>query len=122
MDPALKAKWVEALRSGEYQQCRTNLRHGDSYCCLGVLAEVSDLGSFVEDNHKPGIFSFAYPGEDRTHGVLPDAARLVIGLSYFHHEKCWKMNDSEGRSFAEIADYIEANIPTKDNSLAESSS
>lgn len=32
--------WVEALRSGEYEQGRTWLRENDRYCCLGVACEL----------------------------------------------------------------------------------
>src|SRR3954466_11512237 len=43
MDANLKTKWVEALRSGEYNQCRGNLKSPDGFCCLGVLAQISGL-------------------------------------------------------------------------------
>lgn len=43
MDKKLKANWVKALRSGKYQQCRTQLTNGSGYCCLGVLAAVAGL-------------------------------------------------------------------------------
>lgn len=41
LDPGVKAKWVEALRSGKYKQGRYNLHYKDAYCCLGVLCEVA---------------------------------------------------------------------------------
>lgn len=38
MDKKLKAKWVEALVSGKYQQIQGRLHDGvGGYCCLGVL-------------------------------------------------------------------------------------
>ncbi len=44
MDKIIKAKWVEALRSGEYKQGKGVLRGSDmtkpTYCCLGVLCDV----------------------------------------------------------------------------------
>ena len=45
MNPEWKAKWLTALRSGEYKQCQGRLRHTDfngehSYCCLGVLGHL----------------------------------------------------------------------------------
>lgn len=39
MNPQVKAKWVEALNSGEYKQGRNKLRVDDSFCCLGVLCD-----------------------------------------------------------------------------------
>lgn len=43
MDKRLKAKWVEALVSGKYQQGNGLLRDASTggYCCLGVLCEVA---------------------------------------------------------------------------------
>ena len=37
-----KAKWLEALRSGEYEQTDNTLCNGTAYCCLGVLEVVLD--------------------------------------------------------------------------------
>ena len=39
---AMRAKWTEALRSGEYQQGRRALRDGDAFCCLGVACDLYD--------------------------------------------------------------------------------
>lgn len=41
MDKKLKTKWIKALRSGKYKQCRTILTDGKGYCCIGVLGEIS---------------------------------------------------------------------------------
>lgn len=42
MNPEIKTKWVEALRSGKYKQGKKSLRsrEGDKYCCLGVLCDL----------------------------------------------------------------------------------
>lgn len=40
IDPDLKRKWVSALRSGRYTQVSHKLRHGDSFCCIGVLCDI----------------------------------------------------------------------------------
>lgn len=41
MDSAIKAVWVWAIRSGEFQQVRSQLRDlGNGRCCLGVLCDV----------------------------------------------------------------------------------
>lgn len=34
-------KWVDALRSGEYEQKSGSLRQYDKFCCLGVACEVA---------------------------------------------------------------------------------
>ncbi len=40
MNQEIKARWVAALRSGEYRQARGMLRDGDAFCCLGVLCDL----------------------------------------------------------------------------------
>ena len=42
MNPQVKEKWVNALRSGEYKQDISRLRSndGNSFCCLGVLCDL----------------------------------------------------------------------------------
>jgi hypothetical protein len=42
MDAELKRKWVEALRSGKYEQASGKLRVGNKFCCLGVLCDLVD--------------------------------------------------------------------------------
>lgn len=53
MNPVVKARWLTALRSGEYQQGRELLAQRDadnrwSYCCLGVLCELAVADGVVE--------------------------------------------------------------------------
>lgn len=41
MNPEVKAKWVNALLSGEYHQGQEVLRtSNDNFCCLGVLCDL----------------------------------------------------------------------------------
>lgn len=59
MDPEIKAKWIEALRSGKYKQGHSHLRQRDKetgeerYCCLGVLCDIVEPNSWQdpEDHH-----------------------------------------------------------------------
>jgi hypothetical protein len=94
MDAELKAKWVEALRSGNYVQGTLALRQAPfangkaySYCCLGVLCEVA-LGPFID-------------GYSDIEQIIPSAT---------HRGRLMQMNDGERKSFSEIADYIETNL------------
>jgi len=41
MNPEVKALWLEALRSGEYEQGVGHLNQDGKLCCLGVLCEVA---------------------------------------------------------------------------------
>jgi len=45
MDQEIKRKWVEALRSGRYQQGPQKLydSHKNTFCCLGVLGHVKGM-------------------------------------------------------------------------------
>lgn len=95
MDAEIKAKWVAALRSGEYQQGDRQLRDGDRYCCLGVLCEVADLG--ITPEGKLPLKGGSYRIFDEMVGSRSKSMFL------------WVMND-RGESFAEIADWIEANL------------
>lgn len=71
MNQEVKAAWVSALRSGEYEQGIAALRSGNKFCCLGVLCDIAikqfDLD--VEVEHKEGCSdptccnSFEYDGE-----------------------------------------------------------
>jgi hypothetical protein len=94
MDAQLKAKWVEALRSGEYEQCRDELTDGFGFCCIGVGYQV--LGEDCEE-----ILEESDPTE---------MAAGALGLSGDVERKLVRMNDDEKRSFAKIADYIEQNL------------
>lgn len=96
MDAELKAKWVAALRSGEYRQgCRFLLTESGAMCCLGVLREVASPGnrdSSMDNNKMPTLEQrVLWFGTFDNSGVLAD------------------MNDA-GSTFSEIADYIEANL------------
>ena len=40
MNPEVKQKWIDALRSGDYEQGSEKLRSVTGYCCLGVLCDL----------------------------------------------------------------------------------
>jgi hypothetical protein len=101
IDPEFKAKWVPALRSGKYKQGRGSLVCDEKYCCLGVAGVVSglkaeDMDGFVDFNgDELGLETTLVPSELR-HAALS------------HELIC--MNDSEDKTFEEIADWIEENL------------
>lgn len=53
MTPELKAKWIAALRSGEYPQGRKRLKSSDGYCCLGVLCAITGNNTDLEYRSYP---------------------------------------------------------------------
>ena len=104
MDAELKAKWVAALRSGEYKQGQHVLRNSlDHFCCLGVLADIHSPDKWSldksTDNYKHDGYWEAFPRTLEDAGIIASSAMNYLS----------EMNDS-GRTFAEIADYIEANL------------
>jgi hypothetical protein len=111
MDAQLKAKWVEALRSGDYQQTTGTLRDGDSFCCLGVLCDISGAGRWepVERaSARPHLHQYVI-GENYNQQYLPAALKAPNGLSDNIVDPLMDMNDS-GNTFKQIADYIEKNL------------
>lgn len=107
MDKAIKAKWIEALRSGRYGQTQYRLQSpdGNAYCCLGVL-ENCILGVVYDANYRVG------DADDAPDDVVNMQAESLqkAGL---HQRDCGpliEMNDRKGANFLEIADYIEANL------------
>ena len=97
--------WVEALRSGKYQQGRDRLRTNDEYCCLGVLCDLKDPSAWRDLTYYGAYFhgdDLMFPGEQ------------LSGLDHEIESRLSRMNDN-GKSFAEIADWIEANIPVEED-------
>jgi hypothetical protein len=103
-----KAKWIAALRSGEYKQgTNGNLLNPitNEYCCLGVACRVAGFhprevrasaGEFIDSNteHLPAILR----------GFNSNTIPFKLA----------QMNDGNNgvkqHSFSEIADYIEQNL------------
>lgn len=78
MDSELKVKWIEALRSGKYEQGSLQLgTPGDewkpqpSFCCLGVLCEVQNIPKMEAHGY------FYYTIGDREEVRKLDHYRLV---------------------------------------------
>lgn len=116
MKSEIKAKWVTALRSGEYTQGRGQLRTNDNkFCCLGVLCDIHSRETetpWTETDHI--LYDWSYRAEDL---VLPEAvvkwAGLESGNPALVNGDCSQHNDGAGvcsKSFSEIADLIEANL------------
>jgi hypothetical protein len=104
MDAKIKAAWITALRSGKFQQARGALRTPtNKFCCLGVLCELVHPDRWDNSGREWRHCDF---------GSMPSWEVLAAaGLDDDDSpETLANMND-EGRSFAEIADYIEKIIP-----------
>lgn len=117
MNPEIKASWIAALRSGEYQQGLGVLRSSDNkYCCLGVLCDLAakaGIGKWAPAwyRHRATAFDFDFDGD---YQVLPPSVQDWAGLMTPNGEFGIKddlagLNDT-GFPFAAIADIIEANF------------
>lgn len=64
LKPEIKAKWLAALRSGEYKQTQGTLHYrdrqgNDSYCCLGVLCEITEnCTSDYDEAHEQFVYHY----------------------------------------------------------------
>lgn len=91
MNPEIKARWVAALRSGDYKQGEGTLRRVDgtvTHCCLGVLCELAvqdGVGRMVESklNQDPSsIIKVTFFGDrgDETSTDIPPNVQAWAGL------------------------------------------
>ena len=139
MDAKLKADWIAALRSGDFQQAREVMRDENEggYCCLGVLCVVggADFGEYPDEDFEDGVQSNVAAVAGRlvsdSSNELTRYGRKLFGLSEIHEAELISRNDGRRvndpthpehirtHSFSEIADYIEANIPADEHSVAE---
>jgi hypothetical protein len=122
MDKQVKEVWVNALRSGDYDQGQAWLRKGDEFCCLGVLCDLylADHNREWEandDEEKPGDIYGEYSVDSSTE-MLPKIVAKWAGIDEdtYHDgavsvrgETLTGLNDS-GHSFDEIASIIEDNL------------
>lgn len=109
-------KWVAALRSGQYTQGKEMLRKGDTYCCLGVLCDLSKKGKWKINNTNNTSFSFESSNLKRL-GRLSPAVMIWAGMKNEYGTLKFKkgvlnlatLNDDRKRSFKQIAAFIERN-------------
>lgn len=114
MHPEIRARWVAALRSGEYAQGRGSLRDGNQYCCLGVLCDLAVKDGVIGE---PTLFGLRYyygecgdsellPFEVIQWAELEEADPTVNGISLTVR------NDSfeDPWNFNRLADLIEKHL------------
>ena len=112
MKPELKQRWVEALRSGEYQQGFEKLKRSDTedgvcqLCVVGVLADL-----LVKEGYGEWINDMFYCLDDKklmTYKLIPELLAKV-GLTATQARSLYSANDNKV-SFDRLADYIEETI------------
>lgn len=106
MNKEIKQKWLEALKSGKYEQGSGLLRDlNNRFCCLGVLCDVLQEPATKCDD------SYLY---DSSAAYLPDTVALRAGIpSFFSNvrvqEELAAINDTSN-SFDPVIEYIEKNL------------
>jgi hypothetical protein len=103
-------KWVNALRSGKYEQYKGALTKDGKYCCLGVACEISSI------ELDPGwkiAETLAYEGKPvREELGLKNSTGTFDGVEFdlggCTYNDLASLNDA-GLTFNQIADFIESN-------------
>jgi len=102
-------KWVQALRSGNYQQGTGSLHENGQYCCLGVLCETqgrlvggSDGGETRTRLHVKNPLYATLSGC----GSLPYVITVSISGGH-HYRQLTYLNDTLHLTFPQIADILE---------------
>ena len=110
MNPRIKQLWINALRSGSYQQGRGRLRGEDGFCCLGVLCDLHPR-SKLEWKQRDGNWSYLgdhvhYPPRKIWEWASALDCKGMPTRGPADEVELAKMND-RGASFNDIADFIE---------------
>jgi hypothetical protein len=107
MNQEIKQRWIEALRSGEYQQGKESLYHCGKFCCLGVLTDLYIKEHGLQWNQE-SVYLWNFETEG---GVLPRSVQKWAGLDVPNptilHDRATDHNDNYDASFEDIANYIE---------------
>lgn len=112
MNPEVKQKWVDALRSGKYNQIKTNLKSKIGFCALGVLVDLFLLEKNLD--WKLYIDHSEFNGNDsHLHNRVITWNDIVTWANVDNNFDVYTvscMNDDRQKTFHEIADYIEENL------------
>lgn len=133
MNPQVKEMWVNALRSGDYNQTQGKLRTPGGFCCLGVLTDLylkeKNYEWIPQSNDPENISPEDYYTFEQTDDFLPTSVQKWAGLNtscpevmvenpYYDEDDLFDKLDStelselndNGSSFIEIADLIESQL------------
>ncbi|MEB3367383.1 hypothetical protein [Saccharopolyspora mangrovi] len=119
MDEGIKNHWIEALESGRYRPGTGALREtradgGDSFCCLGVLADLikpeawrgkcdDQLGSSLWRHGETDTFSGL--------GLLRQDIGESVGLDLVQQKRLAELNDAaDPPSYEAVVSYIKEHL------------
>ena len=129
MNPEVKQKWIDALRSGKYEQGSEKLRSVSGYCCLGVLCDLYAQEHNVEwefrGNEETNLQPQDYWYFEDQSEFTPDSVRDWAGLPHgnptvrvycsnsededFYTDEIANVNDS-GYTFIDLSKIIEQQL------------
>lgn len=114
MKSNVKKLWLQALRSGKYEQTQGTLRDTENgFCCLGVLCNLhAQTHPKIAAREKHSTAYMGHSG-DLPHSVmqwagLEDSDPLVVYRG--EADTLAGLNDSVGLSFKKIANVIEKQL------------
>jgi hypothetical protein len=100
--------WVAALRHGCYRQGREQLRVGRRFCCLGVACDQHDPRGWRQQS--TGAWSYLCEWSELPRGIADDYHLRTTDGRYGLRTESLAADNDRGRSFAEIADFIEREL------------
>lgn len=119
MKHSIKKKWIAALRSGDYTQCKGKLRSKNEFCCLGVLCNLhaqahpefaatqKDPNSYDDERVLPSDRILIWAG-------IHDESLIINGITADIVTHLWERNDGLStfgkHNFNDIADFIEKHL------------
>lgn len=111
MKPEIKAEWVAALRSGEYQQGKDWLESDGKFCCLGVLCSIAVQKGDLQREQYGNTVEYVRKEDMSSTKILPtylyDLAGLTGAFSVKGKNYTLAGLNDEGFTFDQIADIIE---------------
>jgi hypothetical protein len=122
MNPRIKQRWLDALRSGEYKQTMENLQDSNGFCCLGVLCDLhaqergmnwvkrTDGYELYGETQLLPLSVQEWAGLDNHMGGLVDFEYEKDGVMYVKSKSLPEINDAWNKNFNEIADLIETQL------------
>ena len=114
-------EWLTALRSGKYEQTSGSLYNiqDQGYCCIGVAARIKyPLHYLKNKNNKyagvlQGNNKCIHPNTRYKLSKIPQELKGGVEESQLVQQLV-DLNDDEGYSFKEIAEWIENNVELYD--------
>jgi hypothetical protein len=109
----IKNRWIDALRSGDYEQgknylCNRNGSGGREWCCLGVLTDLYQKetnNKLIATGDNPCTFGAVMYGNSCQ--FLPSEVHEWAGLTIKQVDVCIKLNDTYSVGFQGIAAVVD---------------